>query len=166
VPAHAPRTTAGREHAGAEPAAAGIQELQLTNHCTYPIEAVCGCAQLRKLSLNRCTVSDLSPLAGCVHLEDLYCDARRTPGYGEGSCISDLAPLGGCVKLKKLWIANTQVSDLAPLRGCVEPLEGLQACSDLKHLIMFRCGSVSSLAPLSACAPEQGRHEPHACDKR
>jgi internalin A len=144
-------------------AAAGLQELHLSTRNYYPIvsiEAVRGYTQLRKLSLEHCKLSDLGPLAGCVHLEEL-----STSGYDEVGNISDLTPLGGCAKLKKLWIAGSRVSDLAPLRGCVElqdltirscsrlsSLEGLEACRQLERLDMFYCRSVSSLAPLSACA--------------
>jgi hypothetical protein len=60
-------------------------------------------------------LSDLGPLAGCVHLEELSTCCR-------GGCtdISDLSPLGGCAKLKRLSIVRSKVLDLAPLRGCVE----------------------------------------------
>ncbi|KAG1678365.1 hypothetical protein FOA52_015131 [Chlamydomonas sp. UWO 241] len=143
-------------------AAAGLQELHVSTsshfqYSTLSIEAVRGCAELRKLSVKGCYVSDLGPLADCDHLEDLSTCEHM------GSNVSDLAPLGGCAKLKKLSIAGSEFSDLAPLRGCVEllylnvgacgrlvSLKGLQGCSKLECLDMA-CLTVSSLEPLSGC---------------
>ncbi|KAG1666512.1 hypothetical protein FOA52_014409 [Chlamydomonas sp. UWO 241] len=146
-------------------AAAGLHELHVSSSCVasgrpvLSIEAVRGCAQLRKLSLKGCKVS-LAPLAGCVHLQELSIAASRNGS----SDFSDLvAPLDGCAKLKKLMIAGSQVTSLAPLRGCSElqdlniskcaqlvRLDGLEACSKLERLDMSHL-SVSSLEPLSAC---------------
>ncbi|KAG1667520.1 hypothetical protein FOA52_013710 [Chlamydomonas sp. UWO 241] len=141
-------------------AAAGLQELQVTSshyqNLILSIEAVRSCARLRTPVVKDCTVSNLSALAGCAHLEEL----ATVSWHGN---ISDLAPLGGCAKLKKLWIPDSQVPDLAPLHNCVDlrdiniggcvclvSLEGLQAFSKLERLIMSYL-SVTSLEPLSAC---------------
>jgi Leucine-rich repeat (LRR) protein len=122
------------------------------------IEAVRGCMQLRKLSLDGSTASDLGPLAGCAHLEEL--------SMHFGSCISDLAPLGGCVKLTKLWIVGSQISDLAPLRGCVNlktlwvsssqvsDLAPLRGCVNLK-MLRISSSQASDLAPLRGCVELQ-----------
>jgi Leucine-rich repeat (LRR) protein len=142
-------------------AAARLQELHLSGtqfqHPIVNIEALRGCTQLRKLSLQGgCRVSDLGPLAGCVHLEELSAGSY-------GSYISDLAPLVGCAKLKKLWIVGSQVLDLGPLRGCVDlqdlnisdthvsSLAPLSACAHLKMVYMSGT-SVTSVEPLMACS--------------
>ncbi|KAG1670181.1 hypothetical protein FOA52_000893 [Chlamydomonas sp. UWO 241] len=128
-------------------AAAGLEELRMTN-CGNGIpddslRAVRSYTQLRTLVIEGCHVSDLGPLAGYVHLEELFIGGIQT--FSLDNIISDLSPLGGCSKLRKLWIGGTQVWSLG------EP-EGLQACSQLERLTAGgdeHSADTISAAPLS-----------------
>lgn len=68
---------------------------------------------LRSLSLGKCRISDLGPLAALSRLETL--SLNDTP-------VSDLRPLARLTALSGLSIHRTQVHDLRPLRDL--PLNG------------------------------------------
>jgi Leucine-rich repeat (LRR) protein len=138
-------------------AAAGIwQQLHMTpQRPTLIIEAVRSFVKLETLSIERSTISDLTPLSGGA-LQDLSL----------GFCtIPDLTPLGGCAQLRNLSLWGSSVSDLRQLQGCaaqiqelnigdctrLSSLEGLQACGKLEDINISGCANIKSLAPLSAC---------------
>jgi serine/threonine protein kinase len=97
--------------------------------------------------VNRGKLNDLSPLTG-MQLRILHC--------GRNPQVSDLGPLKG-IPLRRLWINQTAVSDLGPLRGM--PLEILDLTGsrvrDLAPLqgmpltsISLRRTSVNDFSPL------------------
>ena len=84
----------------------------------------------RFLAFSNENLSDLSPLAGLINLEWIFCwghaisDLSPLAGLTKlktidfcGGNISDLTPLTGLTGLKKLYVANEKVSDLSPLAG-------------------------------------------------
>ena len=93
------------------------------------LSPLAGLINLQQLFLDRNQVSDLSPLAGLINLHELL--INRNP-------ISDLSPLRGLKNLKYLWMEDTLVSDFSPLRGLTNLVE-----------FYFHNSFVSDLSPLA-----------------
>ena len=93
------------------------------------LSPLAGLINLQQLFLDRNQVSDLSPLAGLINLHELL--INRNP-------ISDLSPLRGLKNLKYLWMEDTLVSDFSPLRGLTNLVE-----------FYFHHSFVSDLSPLA-----------------
>ncbi|MEV0537798.1 SMI1/KNR4 family protein [Kitasatospora sp. NPDC050463] len=87
--------------------APGIQAIHL-NDAPSPVDLVSLCAtpHLRRLHLNRCATTDLSPLVA-LPVEDLAVDLAAE---------ADLAPLTGHPHLTSLAVGSQTPIDLAPLR--------------------------------------------------
>ena len=65
---------------------------------------------LKFLEINRCEVSDLTPLAGLENLQVLKFYNNR---------ITDISPLAGLVNLRHLALQINQIVDISPLQGLV-----------------------------------------------
>jgi Leucine-rich repeat (LRR) protein len=99
--------------------------------------------------------SDLTPLAGLFHLEELDLDGLTH--------VADVSPLRGLTGLRMLRIGESAVRDLTPLSGLtalerldlsdtpVETLEALAGLPQLAHLWLARCAALRSIRPLAAC---------------
>lgn len=87
--------------------APGVQAIHL-NDAPSPVDLVplCATPQLRRLHLNRCATTDLSPVAA-LPVEDLAIDLAPA---------ADLAPLFGHPHLASLAVGAETPIDLAPLR--------------------------------------------------
>lgn len=111
--------------------------------------------QVDNLKLDGTRVTDLSPLAGAVHLGDLsICDGP----------LENLGPLAG-LRLRRLFLYRTRVRDLAPLAGMATlQVLGLAGCPvrDLSvvttppelHFVNLRNTGVTDLGDLPERAPE------------
>ena len=107
---------------------------------------------LSKIDLKDNKISDLSPLAGLIHLTQLNFVRNRN--------ISDLSPLKDLKNLESLTFSETLVSDLSPVAGLIN-LRSIRAwnhsISDLSPLanltkleyLDFCGGNISDLTPLA-----------------
>ena len=98
------------------------------NHVS-DLSPIAGLINLQELFLDSNQVSDLSPLSGLTNLRELL--INHNP-------ISDLSPLRGLKNLKYLWMEDTLVSDFSPLRGLINLVE-----------FYFHHSFVSDLSPLA-----------------
>ena len=129
--------------------------------------------RIRKLSLTRLQVTDLSPLAGLTSLRSLLLDGTQvtdlSPFAGltslrslslDGTQVADLSPLARITSLEFLFLEETQVADLSPLAGItslrVLSLDGTQVAdlSPLAHITSLRAlwldgTQVTDLSPLT-----------------
>jgi len=78
--------------------------------------------KLQKLHLCNITLSDLSPLAGLIEMEDLGISGCRSP-QPQGSIV-DISALSEMVNLRRLFIAQQLIEDISPLRNLMQ-LESL-----------------------------------------
>jgi len=124
-----------------------------------------GCANLRRLQLATCAVSDLSPLARCAclteliligleRLEDLSplaqlislraLKVRRYGGAGSGVehiSLRDISPLGRLVALEELELLRLDLlADIQPLASCTA----------LTSLKLTGCAAIEHVRPLAA----------------
>ena len=98
------------------------------NHVS-DLSPIAGLINLQELFLNSNQVSDLSPLAGLTNLQELLIISNP---------VSDISTLRGLKNLKRLWMDRTFVSDLSPLRGLINLVE-----------LDFHDTAVSDLSPLA-----------------
>ena len=98
------------------------------NHVS-DLSPIAGLINLQELFLNSNQVSDLSPLAGLTNLHELLIISNP---------VSDISTLRGLKNLKRLWMDRTFVSDLSPLRGLINLVE-----------LDFHNTVVSDLSPLA-----------------
>ena len=120
------------------------------NHVS-DLSPIAGLINLQELFLNSNQVSDLSPLAGLTNLHELLIISNP---------VSDISTLRRLINLKRLWMDRTFVSDLSPLRGLINlveldfhdtvvsdlsPLAGLINLEDLR----FSYQGLSDISPLA-----------------
>lgn len=107
--------------------------------------------KVRVLDLHGNMISDLTPLAVLINLEELWLNKNQ---------INDLKPLMGLKKLKGLALNNNQIKDLAPLSGLKEleyltiqnnKITDLAPLAELKGLevIDLRDNQVTDLTPMA-----------------
>jgi hypothetical protein len=134
-----------------------IERIAFSSHNLRSLE---GCPnELKRLDIGDAPhLSDLSPLASCSIMEDLWINdsfitditvvasmpllevfgCRKDPG---SPSINDISPLASCPRLKRLWLyGNSELGDLSPLLNC-------KALEDLE---LTHCRLVTSLAPISS----------------
>ena len=110
-----------------------------------------GLTKLKRLSVSGKSITDLSPFAGLINIEDLVLFSTS---------VSDLSPLMELTKMKRLSFNHAPVSDLSPLAGLtnlekleifyaespsLEPLKGLV---ELKKLSVGR-SRILDISPLA-----------------
>ena len=103
------------------------------------------------LNLRENQISDLSPLAGLIHLRELWLD---------DNLLLDISPVRGLTNLTHLEIEENQLSDISPVRGLINlthlevqetlvsdilPVRGLTNLTRLD----FRATLVSDLSPVA-----------------
>lgn len=109
----------------------GLTELDLSG-CTIStegMEAIGSLTELRKLTLDGCAITDLTPFTPLTKLTHLTLS---------NNSIEDIGVLSLMLELEKVKLANNPISSIA----------GLSTCSKLKTLDITRCG-VTSLGSLS-----------------
>ncbi len=127
--------------------------------------------QVKIVVLDRCGVSDLSPLAG---MKLMSIDLRECPVpniailkgmplvecYLEGTAVDDLSAMEGMVTLKKLYLNGTVVKDLSPLKnlGIIElnlvntPVSDLSPLASLPlQMLWLTDTKVKDIGPLAKC---------------
>ena len=128
----------------------GLTRLDAPNRGIQDLTGLQVAPNLSFLHLADNEISDLSPIAGLINLQDLNVSSNRV----------DLSPLSGLINLKYLFFTASNVSDLSPLSGLINlkaihswshsisdlsPLAGLTKL----ELIDFCGGNISDLSPLS-----------------
>lgn len=128
-----------------------LEVLQLSRCDLQQIDCIAALEHLREFDCSGTSVSDLTPLAKLVGLQQLvFC---RTP-------VSNLTPLKDLSSLRELICSNTSISDLAPLASLssLQQLDcsgtsvlDLTPLANLTNLQNLDCSStsVSDLAPLA-----------------
>lgn len=127
--------------------------------------------QARVIALDKCGVSDLSPLAG-MELMAIYLQECPVPDitalkgmplvecYLEGTAVDDLSPLAGMITLRKLYLSGTVVKDLSPLKnmGITElnlvntPVSDLSPLASLPlQMLWLTDTKVKDISPLAKC---------------
>lgn len=139
-----------------------------------------GYANLRKLQLATCALSDLSPLARCPRLSDLslihlfvladlsplaQIISLRALKVSRCGAVSDITALGRLVALEELELLRLDsLTDIQPLATCtaltslqltgcavIEHVRPLAALSRLKSLILVGCRRLTDVSPLARC---------------
>ena len=118
-------------------------------------------------------VSDLSPIAGLINLQELFFHGNQVSDLSSlvslinlralvlnNNSVSDLSPLAGLINLESIFMSNNNVSDLSPLSGLsnlsvlhitdnnVSDLSPLSGLSNLRDFLSWG-NSISDLSPLS-----------------
>ena len=109
----------------------GLQELDLSG-CTVStdgMEAIGSLTELRKLTLDGCAITDLTPFTALTKLTHLTIS---------NNSIEDIGVLSLMLDLEEVKLANNPVTSIA----------GLSTCNKLKVLDITRCG-VTTLGSLS-----------------
>ncbi|EDT72268.1 internalin like protein [Clostridium perfringens D str. JGS1721] len=84
--------------------------LDLNNKNISDITGLENCTSINELILHGNQISDISPLANLINLENLDL------GYDKyGNQISDISPLANLTNLKHLYAKHNQISDISPL---------------------------------------------------
>ena len=110
---------------------AGLGELGAGNRGIRDFTGLQFATNLINLDISGNPISDLSPLAGLINLENLWFHAGELG-------ISDLSPLAGLINLKLIHAFGNPISDLSPLAKLTK----------LEHLYLPD-GDISDLAPLA-----------------
>ena len=109
----------------------GLQELDLSG-CTISsdgLTAIGSLTELRKLTLDSCAITDLSPFSSLTKLTHLTLS---------NNSIEDIGILSLMAELEEVSLANNPITSIA----------GLSTCAKLKSLDIARCG-VTSIGSLS-----------------
>ncbi len=129
----------------------GATELDLSGKKITDLSPLAELLNLQQLWCYKTQVSDLSPLAALLNLQQLDCRFTR---------VSDLSPLAGLLNLRQLDCSSTQVLDLSPLARLLNLQQlscsstqvlDLSPLSGLLNLQQLSCSStqVLDLSPLS-----------------
>ena len=110
---------------------AGLVELRAGDRGIRDLTGLQLATNLINLAISGNPISDYSPLAGLIRLENLWLHAGE---FG----ISDLSPLAGLTNLKLIHGHSNPISDLSPLAGLTK----------LEH-IYLPDGNISDLTPLA-----------------
>ena len=110
---------------------AGLVELRAGDRGIRDLTGLQRATNLINLAISGNPISDYSPLAGLIRLENLWLHAGE---FG----ISDLSPLAGLTNLKLIHGHSNPISDLSPLAGLTK----------LEH-IYLPDGDISDLTPLA-----------------
>jgi 5-hydroxyisourate hydrolase-like protein (transthyretin family) len=153
---------------------ANISDLTGLEHATHLKSLWLDGEEVGNRFLNSNSVSDLSPLVGLVHLEELdlwvnsVSDISTLAGLTNlthlglvGNNISDVSALAGFTNLESLFLDGNPISDLSPLRGLtqltqlgidsisVSDFSPLAALTGLRW-IRLAWNNISDLSPLVA----------------
>ena len=110
---------------------AGLQELNLSG-CTISregLDAIGSLIELRKLALDGCAITDLSPFASLTKLTHLTLS---------NNSIEDIGIVSLMLNLEEIYLTNNPITSIA----------GLSTCNKLKIVDISRCG-ITSLGSLS-----------------
>ena len=130
---------------------ADISDLTGLEYATNLKSLRLGGEQVGNRFVNSSSVSDLSPLVGLIHLEDLDLWSNL---------VSDLSPLAGLTNLKHLGFVSNNISDLSVLAGLTNlgslfldgnPISDISPLAGLTQLTKLGIDSisVSDLSPLA-----------------
>jgi Leucine-rich repeat (LRR) protein len=127
-----------------------LQKLYIEGSVIYeePLPLLAGCAQLQELCIQGRSISDLTPIQGCLQLTKLWIFLVNDDDQDD-----DLTQFQGFVQLRDLnlsYLGDGDDDGFDGFRG-VSSLEGIQACSKLERLDMSCQPDLEDLAPLSAC---------------
>jgi Leucine-rich repeat (LRR) protein len=139
---------------------------------------------LRSVEVYSSRVSDIGPLAAlpCIEVLGLQTRARTVLSASDFPSLrvaklhwaKGMEGLLSVPTLQYLNIINFPYSDLVPLSGLTRlrrlslvsrklaSLEGIERCSQLEHIDLFRCPELESLDPLARC-PRITRVEVESC---
>ena len=129
-----------------------LQEFEARYNGINDLTGIQFATNLSKIDLRDNEISDLSPLAGLIHLTQLNFSRNRN--------ISDLSPLKDLKNLEYLTFFETLVSDLSPVAGLINlrsihawdhSISDLSPLSNLTKLeyLDFCGGNISDLTPLA-----------------
>ena len=130
---------------------ADIRDLTGLEYATNLKSLSLGGEQVGNRFVNSSSVSDLSPLVGLIHLEELDLWSNS---------VSDLSPLAGLINLKHLGFVGNNISDLSVLVGLTNleslflddnPISDLSSLAGLTKLTRLGLNniSVSDFSPLT-----------------
>lgn len=137
-----------------------LEKLTLQNCSLSNISALSSAQKLTDLDLSNNTIKNIEPISHMKSLQNLSL---------KSNAISDLSPLSGRVTLKQLDISGNAVTSIAPICGLsaltrldasvnqISSLTDMQTLTSLQYLSVANNG-LTDIAKLSACTSIQELH--------